>query len=81
MTVSLDQMIAWLVKLRATYPGPALDLVDDPINAILSRLCKLREAQHALRFAAVELQGDLPRRPPNTDFAAQLRALVETEGE
>jgi len=81
MTVSLDQMIAWLVKLRATYPGPALDLVDDPINAILSRLCKLREAQHALIFAAQDLEDTIAAQPYKRKFAAQLRALVETEGE
>ena len=86
MTVSLDQMIAFMTDCVAGAPDP---YQRDMNAALLSRLQQLREAQGALEWASnVAKIG--PPLTPDRDYAleekyeqqaAQLRALVETEGE
>ena len=96
MTVSLDQMIAFMTDCVAGAPDPDQR---DMNAALLSRLQQLREAQGALE-AGADVLDDIALKDEMTpcrtvggsnlrqlsamatrNKAAQLRALVETEGE
>jgi len=80
MTPSLDQMIAFMNGVLENVPE--WDAKES--YAILSRLQQLREARGALLAVAdhyKEMAGDKPWNKLWLGYAAQLRALVETEGE